>query len=929
MKQGRFLVEIGSEIQRFRSQNRFLGALPYHVPERAFDGADAVIHLANTTGGESESTAYAVNVEGTRRVLELASKFNIRKIIYVSSQSSKGNAISAYGKTKFESENILLSGNLPVTILRPGLVYGLGERDLFSRMARTVRKLPVIPLIGGGRALVQAIHVEDLAEALLRCLQLDVGDNRIFSVGDPKPIPLSLFLQKIAKTQTGRAKPAIWIPIAPLLWIAERFESLGISFPINTNNLKGLKVVESMSTREDLAALGLRLRPLAKSLREIEQKRSTQLLSSQKPVNKNQRSLAVALIGAGRIGLMHAVTLERQLGMRLAAIVDRNPKAISFFRGLGIRAPSYHSIQKALSHTEIDAAIIATPPTSHLPLLRRCARKNLPALIEKPMARSMREMDFFDAISARCLAHVGYLPPSYPHMREALARLHKREFGNVIRFEAYSLQSLFPGSKRWETQPKISGGGVLINLGGHILSLIEAAFGSPRSIQAQHKNILNHDVEDAIVIHFTYQGFTGSYVSSWAIDGFAQAENRLVIFTDQGRLVFTNTIVAFWDHNGNCSWFAHQLDYAIGFNFAPDYIGAGVTSELLQLQALARDRQDPRMPLRRAVKLERLLFSIYEKSQKTECFRPFQKKIHVDTKRGKRKIEEFKPFVRSAIHGNAIKYILDIREISSDFLSLSLLRDLKKRWDAFQVLANQIRPLRSAGISDESISVVVPDFMNYARLLNIGQPWKFFKQIGLRSTFPLGVRAIQSVVSDLGVTFWAVVNALLAADLAQIPSDFRGALLIHSFPTDLVVALSLPGRLETWIQQAKRRAKLARVGAQTRIARDAFNTLVYLNQPLDFIHFLSSPGSSDLKDLLNHIRSSACFGDLSLVAEVGPAPGDIHRKALRDAASWSQGANALVVDAVCDDALADIRRRALSKSWRRAFPGLCCPETIF
>ena len=69
------------------------------------------------------------------------------------------------------------SAGIETIVLRPGLVYGPGSRGLYGRMRGMVERLPVLPLLGGGAAPVQPIHVDDLCRAILRALEMPLEES--------------------------------------------------------------------------------------------------------------------------------------------------------------------------------------------------------------------------------------------------------------------------------------------------------------------------------------------------------------------------------------------------------------------------------------------------------------------------------------------------------------------------------------------------------------------------------------------------------------------------------------------------------------------------------------------------------------------------------------------------------------------------------
>ena len=104
--------------------------------------------------------------------------------------------------------------------------------------------------------------------------------------------------------------------------------------------------------------------------------------------------LAIALIGAGRMGSFHAETLAHRLpGVRLAAVADPAPGAA---RRLADRLgcpTAYTEIGDLLDDPEVDAVVIATPARTHAGLVEAAARAGKGVYCEKPMAVTLTEAD--------------------------------------------------------------------------------------------------------------------------------------------------------------------------------------------------------------------------------------------------------------------------------------------------------------------------------------------------------------------------------------------------------------------------------------------------------------------------------------------------------------------------------------------------------
>ena len=92
--------------------------------------------------------------------------------------------------------------------------------DNVQRLAALVRRLPVAPLPGGGRALVQPIHQDDVTRCLLAALDHPwTGPDTLVAAG-PEPLPYREFLAAVARA-AGLVPPRILsVPVAPLMALA-------------------------------------------------------------------------------------------------------------------------------------------------------------------------------------------------------------------------------------------------------------------------------------------------------------------------------------------------------------------------------------------------------------------------------------------------------------------------------------------------------------------------------------------------------------------------------------------------------------------------------------------------------------------------------------------------------------------------------------
>jgi dihydroflavonol-4-reductase len=220
------------------------GAADRDAIERAVEGVDWVFHTAGhiTTSApfeaESDSPLFqTVNVDFTRLLLEAGRRAGIGRFIFTSSNSVYDRDVpvptsedallrpaSVYGRSKLAAEELVRAfGERGVagTIVRPCVIYGPGDRHFLPIVLRLAR-LPVVPLIDGGRSLFDLVHVDDVADLMIRAAQRDTAINRVYNAGPGEPHTLA-DLVSAYRSLTGRGPRIIPLSLeraAKSAWLA-------------------------------------------------------------------------------------------------------------------------------------------------------------------------------------------------------------------------------------------------------------------------------------------------------------------------------------------------------------------------------------------------------------------------------------------------------------------------------------------------------------------------------------------------------------------------------------------------------------------------------------------------------------------------------------------------------------------------------------
>ena len=153
--------------------------------ENAIAHVDTVVHLAGLIKG-SKKAFYKTNVEGAKNLSQLCAKYNINKLIYVSSLAAKGpleknEPVSYYGYTKRLAELELLknSHKYNLLILRPPVIYGPQEQEVY-KIIKLANEAGIFFTINNMK--LSFIYVEDLVEAIDRVLESSFLGPKIYTI---------------------------------------------------------------------------------------------------------------------------------------------------------------------------------------------------------------------------------------------------------------------------------------------------------------------------------------------------------------------------------------------------------------------------------------------------------------------------------------------------------------------------------------------------------------------------------------------------------------------------------------------------------------------------------------------------------------------------------------------------------------------------
>jgi len=200
---------------------------------RAARGATHIFHLAVAMreGGKSDEFFEAVNLDGTRQLLEAASVQRVERFVYCSTIGIYGHRApgvtredsplapgNIYERTKVSAERLVREFaercGLATVVLRPADVYGPRDQRLLKLFKGVSRGR--FPLFGSGEGRRHMVYVDDVVSAFFKACERDDALNQGLIIAGPRSCTLRQLIDEVTRA-TGSKRYGFRLPLAPML----------------------------------------------------------------------------------------------------------------------------------------------------------------------------------------------------------------------------------------------------------------------------------------------------------------------------------------------------------------------------------------------------------------------------------------------------------------------------------------------------------------------------------------------------------------------------------------------------------------------------------------------------------------------------------------------------------------------------------------
>ena len=218
--------------------------------------------------------------------------------------------------------------------------------------------------------------------------------------------------------------------------------------------------------------------------------------------------LSLGVLGCGNIGMVHLQSARTMDDVTVRAVAD--PVAANRERAREWDVENtYDDYADLLAAEDLDVAIVAVPPFLHRDAVEAAAAAGVDVFVEKPLARSVAEVDaLLDAADAGGIRvgvdHTIRYQADVRAVRDAYAagRIGHVPFASIVRvndgpFERPPADGPIP---TWPLDPEAAGGGALMELGVHLFDVLDWLFGDMEVLSAETARQLELPVEDAATV---------------------------------------------------------------------------------------------------------------------------------------------------------------------------------------------------------------------------------------------------------------------------------------------------------------------------------------------------------------------------------------------------------------------------------------------
>ena len=225
--------------------------------KQVLKNSDFVINLVGILHETRTQKFNQIHAQFPYLLSNLCNEFGIKNLIHISALGVKEKHTSKYMQSKLQGEKNIQETFKPAVILRPSVCFGSGDK-FFTTFASIAQFSPILPLIGSGKTKFAPIYVGDVAKAIVKALELNNSESKIYELGGPENYSFKELMEILLK-EIKKKRFLIPIPFS-----AAKFQSYFFQLmknpPLTSDQVEMLKynniVTGEYPTLKDLGISG-------------------------------------------------------------------------------------------------------------------------------------------------------------------------------------------------------------------------------------------------------------------------------------------------------------------------------------------------------------------------------------------------------------------------------------------------------------------------------------------------------------------------------------------------------------------------------------------------------------------------------------------------------------------------------------------------
>jgi len=329
--------------------------------------------------------------------------------------------------------------------------------------------------------------------------------------------------------------------------------------------------------------------------------------------------LRVGIIGMGKMGLLHSGILNSLPKVKVKAIAEPEKFVTSIFRSIS-EVETFTDYKKMIKDSKLDLVYITTPVNLHIPMASFCVDNKVNFFVEKPLGKNVEECE--DLCTKLQNENITNMVGFYLRFAETFAKtkelLEKKTIGKIIGIKSSVYQSQFlKKPSGWRFKKESSGGGVLIDLGTHLIDLLLWYFGKISSVDGKIESNFSDQVEDTASAEIKFEnGLKGIMETSWNVKNYRLQETTIEIEGEMGKMKVNEDYVDIQynpvEKNKNQRLYRQSLYRGVPIDIGgPEY-----TREDIDFVECIRNNQQSMLNVNSASRTQSVVDAIYKSSKK-------------------------------------------------------------------------------------------------------------------------------------------------------------------------------------------------------------------------------------------------------------------------------------------------------------------------